>query len=359
MDCPQTETLNQPGLFERLKAGGKRVPLSGSLEVTFRCNLRCVHCYLGDKRSGAPGQPELTKAEMCGILDQVTDAGTLWLLLTGGEPFLRPDFLDIYRYAAHKGLIVTIFSNGTLLTPRIADELGELPPFLMEITLYGATEATYERVSGVKGSYARCMQGIELLMERNIPLKLKTIVMQWNKHEYEAIRAFASRLSVGFRHDPLLVGAMDGGQGAFPQRLAPEEVVALEQCNPALITELRALHERTHPLPPPATLYPCGAALYSYHIDPSGMLSPCILSRAQNYPVLRGSFAHGWETFLPGVRSQPAQPRPQCAGCGLANLCAQCPGKSHLEHGMLDEPVEYFCRIGRLRAEAIGAITVS
>ena len=94
MECPQTDTLDQKGLFDRLKAGGKRIPLTGSLEVTFRCNLRCAHCYLGENRNGMPEKQELTRDEIFNILNQVTDAGTLFFLLTGGDPFIRPDFLE-------------------------------------------------------------------------------------------------------------------------------------------------------------------------------------------------------------------------------------------------------------------------
>ena len=108
------------------------------------------------------------------------DEGCRWLLLTGGEPFLRPDFLDIYTNANKKGLLLTLFTNGTLLTPRSADLLAERRPFAIEITLYGATQQTYERITGIPGSYARCRRGIDLLLERNLPLKLKTMVMTLN-----------------------------------------------------------------------------------------------------------------------------------------------------------------------------------
>ena len=350
MDCPQTEILEQPGLFERLKNSGKRIPLSGSLEVTFRCNLRCVHCYLGDNRSGVPGEQELTKEEIFGILDQVTEAGTLWFLLTGGEPFIRPDFMEIYRYAAHKGLLVTIFTNGTLLTPQIADELAELPPQLVEITLYGATKETYERVTGIPGSYERCMRGIDLLLERGIPLKLKTIVMRWNVHEFEAIKAFAESKGVGFRYDAALVGAMNGGQGPFSLRLEPEEVVALERTNIELQDELRAMLDRVRGQTVKQALYKCGAAQNTFHIDPYGQLSPCILSRSQFYSLLSGTFSDGWGEFLLHVTSKPAKEKERCDRCDLLILCGQCPGKSFLEDGNVENPIDYYCQIGHLRA---------
>jgi radical SAM protein with 4Fe4S-binding SPASM domain len=356
MDCPQTDSFAQPGFFERLKTSRKRIPLAGSLEVTFRCNLRCVHCYIGENRSGVPGQQEMSTKEIFHLFDQLADAGTLWFLLTGGEPFMRRDFMDIYRYAAHKGLILTIYTNGTLLTPRIVDELADLPPFQIEITLYGATEATYEGITGVPGSYTRCMQGIERLMQRGLPLKLKTMVMRRNMHEFEAIKAFADSLGVGFRYDPLLVGALNGPQNPFSQRLSPEQVVGLEKNNTLLQSELKALLEnQSGKTINSSTLYICGAALNTFHIDPYGQLCPCILSRTQSYDLLRGSFAEGWDTFLPQVRTQSTDRREYCQDCNLLVLCGQCPGKSSLENGSLDVPVDYFCQVGRLRAAAFRA----
>jgi radical SAM protein with 4Fe4S-binding SPASM domain len=319
--------------------------------------LRCAHCYLGDKRSGFPEKRELTKDEIFGILDQVTDAGTLWFLLTGGEPFLRPDFLDIYRYTAHKGLIPTIFTNGTLLTQRIVDQLADLPPQLIEITLYGRTEATYERITGVKGSFARCMRGIDMLLERGLPLKLKTIVMQWNRHELEDMQAFAASLGVGFRYDSLLIGTMDNSSGPFQLRLSPEEVVALEKPNLQLQKELRAMLDYRAGKPVSSSLYKCGAALNTFHIDPYGQLYPCMLSRVQSYDLRIGDFSEGWDVFLQQVRSLPAPRNERCDSCSLQILCAQCPGKSNLENGQISDPVEYFCQVGRLRAASLGSQT--
>ncbi len=352
MECPQTEPLDQPGFFERLAASGKRIPLSGSLEVTFRCNLRCVHCYLGDFRNGIAGRKELSKEEICGILDQVADAGTLWFLFTGGEPFIRPDFLEIYRYAAHKGLILTVFTNGTLLTERIVKELADLPPKLIEITLYGATEQTYERITGVKGSYARCMRGIDLILEHGLPLGLKTIMMKDNYEEFDKIKTFITSKGLNFHYDPLLVGALDKSTSTFPQRLSPDEIVAIELANQNIQAELESMLERNKQIRfDNNSLYICGAGNNTFHIDPYGSLSPCLLSRDPQFDLTKGTFQEGWNGDLRQARSQPAMNRNGCKDCDLLILCRQCPGRSTLETGNPYDPVDYFCQIGKLRGK--------
>ena len=128
MDCPHIPLTPYSEFSLRLheKVADQRIPIAGSLEITERWNLRCAHCYInlpaGDQ---VARKDELTTAEIQNILDQIVDQGCLWLLLTGGEPFLRPDFLDTYSYAKQKGLLLTLFTNGTTLTPRIADHLAD------------------------------------------------------------------------------------------------------------------------------------------------------------------------------------------------------------------------------------------
>jgi radical SAM protein with 4Fe4S-binding SPASM domain len=120
---------------------------------------------------------------------------------------------------------------------------------------------------------------------------------------------------------------MNGGQGPFSLRLEPEEIVALERTNLQIQDELRAMLERVRGKPLKQTLYKCGAAQNTYHIDPYGQLNPCILSRSQSFNLLKGTFFDGWEKFLPFVTSKPAKENERCDRCDLLNLCGQCPGK--------------------------------
>jgi MoaA/NifB/PqqE/SkfB family radical SAM enzyme len=134
---------------------------------------------------------ELSKEEHFRVLDQLVEMGTFWLLYSGGEIFARKDFLEIYTYAKHNGFLITLFTNGILINERIADHLLEWPPFSIEITLYGRTKATYEALTGIPGSYERCLHGIELLRARGLPLKLKTVPTTINKHEVFSMKRFA------------------------------------------------------------------------------------------------------------------------------------------------------------------------
>lgn len=356
MDCPHIPDLGYGEFARRLrgKLAGQRIPLSGSLELTLRCNLRCVHCYVAHAPEAKAGQAELTSREIDTILGQVMDEGCLWLLLTGGEPLLRPDWTEIYLSAKKRGFVATLFTNGTLLTPQLADLLAEWRPFAVEITLYGRTQETYERVTGVPGSFARCMRGIELLLERDVPLRLKTMAMTLNKHELGDIKAFAESLGVSYRFDPMMNGGLVD-RSPLAYRLSPEEVVALDLADPRRSQGWRDFCDRFRDVrADDRYLFVCGAGLTSFHIDPYGQLSACLIARTPEYDLRRGSFREGWRDFLAGVRYQAPTPTYQCGRCELLSLCGQCPGWAQLEHGNPEAPVEFLCQVAHLRAKAFG-----
>ncbi|UCD72024.1 MAG: radical SAM protein, partial [Syntrophobacterales bacterium] len=247
-----------------------------------------------------------------------------------------------------------LFTNGTLIDPEIADFLREWPPRSIEITLYGMSEGVYEEVTRVPGSYARCMHGLELLVERNLPVKLKAMILTLNRHELDEMKAFAESLGLKFRFDPLLNQRLDGGRNPGKVRLSPRQVVQLDLDDEKRRIEFVELYERfkeaeTHS----EFLFRCGAGINTFHIDPYGLLHICGLVRDPSYDLLNGSFRDGWHRFLPEVRAQKRERDDPCGDCNLRILCGQCPGWSKLEHGDLDKPVEYLCRVGHLRGELL------
>src|SRR5215470_10856401 len=224
----------------------KRAPVEVTLEVTRRCPLECQHCYnnleMGDM---AARSRELSKEEYFKILDELAEMGVIWMLFTGGEIFARKDFLEIYTYAKRKGFLITLFTNGTIINEEIADYLKEWPPFAIEITLYGRTRETYEALTMIPGSYDRCLRGIKLLKERDLPLKLKTVATSINKHEVMAMRRFAEEeLGVEFKMDGQINPRIDCSQSPLAVRLTPEEVVALDMNTTKAVVEYRRLAQR-------------------------------------------------------------------------------------------------------------------
>ncbi len=356
MDCPHIPTMGL-GAFSRQMHGRvvqERIPLSGSIELTWRCNLRCQHCYLDTVHDSSPDRQELTTPEFCNIFDQAVDEGTLWMLMTGGEPLMRRDFEDIYLYAKRKGLLINLFTNGTLITERIADLLAEWPPFMVEITLYGRSQSTYERITGIPGSYAHCMAAIERLVERKVPFSLKTMLMTLNQHELEDIRGFAQSLGVLFRFDAMIhPGLVDNSQ-PVTLRLSPEEAVRYDRNDHKRAESWEKFCQLYNGRSVDASsLYVCEAGVIGYHIDPYGQMSACMLARTPAYDLRQGTFKQGWREFLADIHFQPA-PEGPCNQCDLMALCIQCPGWNQLEHSAPRQPIRYLCETSRLQAQAIG-----
>ena len=186
MDCVNYTELDMDDWGELLlkPLQGSRFPLAAEFEITDRCNLGCVHCFINQPAgSTAHIQHELSTGEIKEILDQIADSGCLHLLLTGGEPLLRPDFSDIYLHARQRGMLVMLFTNATLMTPAVIETLKQAPPILVEVSLYGATQETYEAVTRMPGSWERFNNGIKLLLESGLPLALKSVILQKNKAE--------------------------------------------------------------------------------------------------------------------------------------------------------------------------------
>jgi radical SAM protein with 4Fe4S-binding SPASM domain len=355
LECESFPTTGYGEFSQRLhqKAASQHIPISGSLEVTQRCNLRCSHCYIPMPTRQGPREAELSLPEIQHILDEIKDAGCLWLLLTGGEPLLRPDFLEIYQYAKHKGFLLTLFTNGTLLTPHIADFLSEWRPFNIEITLYGYSQATYERITGIPGSHARCMQGIELLLERKLPLKLKTMLMTINQHELGQMQAFANRLGVEFKFDPILNAGLDGSLMPTALRLQPDEIVAIEQADPVRSRRWpEEIQKARQHKADPHKIFACLAGTNSYHIDSFGHLCLCVTARQPSYDLRIGSFQQGWHEFIQQQRSQEYSQAATCESCDLRSICAQCPAMAQLEFGNREQPIDFLCQTTHRRWEA-------
>lgn len=337
-----------------------KAPLNGTIEVTRRCPLACAHCYnnlpMGDRKAQLE---ELTTSEHRRILDEMADAGCLWLLYTGGEIFARRDFLDIYTHAKRNGFIITLFTNGTLIDERIADYLVEWRPFAIEVTLYGRTRETYERLTGVPGSYDRCMRGITLVLERGLPLKLKTVAVSLNKHEVWDMQRFAEDLGVEFRFDSEMNPRIDCSQSPVGVRLTPEECVEFDLQDPRRMAEWQTFAEQhLRPVHPPETsdqLYHCGGGVDSFAINPYGEMSICVLSQQDRYGLRTGSFREGWEQFLRKIRDKKKITRlTKCISCELKAMCGMCPANGELENGDPEAPVDFLCQVAHLRANAFG-----
>lgn len=339
-----------------------RVPVSGSFDLTYRCNFRCSHCYAGHLVAQTPRDAsELDTGAVLSLLTEAADAGCLFLLLSGGEPLLRPDFVPIYLGARRLGMVVTVFTNASLLKPSHLAAFAEARPHRVEVSLYGATPATYERVTGVPGSYDRVRRGVDLLLEAGQTVGLKAMVLQSNLDEIPAIEALADSLGVEFRLDPLVTPRLDGDTWPLRERVSPVTAAELEfsAATPgsagrgAALREFLATHRPMQPADGDSSGYGCGAGSISFHMDPQGIMRPCAISREPALDAGALGFGASWSRLHQTMDAFTWGLGGVCADCPDSLLCSYCPGLLELEHASPANPPEYLCELTRNRRLAV------
>jgi len=339
------------------------------VELTERCNNNCIHCYINlpandEKARGR----ELSTTGIKSVLREAADLGCLTVRFTGGEPLLRPDFEEIYLAARNLGMGVIVFTNACLLNLKLADLLKRVPPLRkIEVSVYGMTRASYERVSLAKGSFKAAWQGIRLLQERGIPFIAKGALLPPNREERPDFENWAStipwmagRPSYSMLYDLHCRRDQEKSRSIACLRLDPKEAVR-EMAGDARKREGLMEFVSKFSGAPGNDLFTCGAGLRSACVDAYGTLYPCIMLRSPEaaYNLKNGSLKEALDNHFPRLRKMKAsQPEylARCARCFLKGLCEQCPARSWIEHGRLDLPVEYFCDVAHALARELGLL---
>lgn len=346
----------------------RRALFSFDLEITARCNLDCRHCYINLSAGNAQARAqELSAGEIDDIAAQAVELGAMWCLITGGEPLLRPDFPDIYMALKRRGLLLSVFTTATLVDEGKVELFRRYPPRDIEVTVYGATRETYERVTRRPGSFDRFRRGLDMLLAAGVPVRLKAMALRSNVDGMAEIARFCrERTKDFFRFDPQLHLRFDGdpvrNAEIRAERLSPQEVVALDRADTErlaslesncerLIDESRAHRDCGH-------LFHCGAGNGSFSVGYDGTFRLCssLWAPGTTFDLRRGRLREALETVVPRVRQMRSDDRrflETCRSCSLVNLCLWCPAHAHLETGRLDGQTPFFCTVAHERAQLL------
>jgi len=340
-------------LYEKMELGQDNpLPLSGSIELTLRCNVRCKHCYI--LYPGATDN-EMTTDQAKAVMKKMADGGVMFLLMTGGEILARPDFKELYLYAKRDlGMILTLFTNATLVDEDMIAFWREYPPRKIEVTIYGHTELTYEKVTGVKGSFKRFRTGVALMRNAGLPLALKTMVLKSNQHEFQDMRTWTIEQGCEFRYDMAVHPKIDGNADPIRERLDPQEFVQIE------ITDIEAnfanygtLLQNGMNIETREDLFFCGAGIRTCHVDPQGLLHPCMIWRKNPYNLLENELDDNWRRHRHQLRDQKTA-EIGCNSCSNRGVCSRCPAQSLLEMGDPTKPIPYHCEVSQERRKLLG-----
>jgi len=325
---PYMQTI-QPADLSHLRrhAAKVNVPIRVGIELTQNCNLACSHCYLESSRY-EPMSTEQVKE----LLSDLATLGSLFLTFTGGEPFLRPDLLELIQYAESKRFIIRILTNGTLINRAIADQLKQFANLSIHMSIHGANPETHDAFTHRAGSFVAMVQAAQYLRTNGVPVTLKFSVTKANFAEVESVCALADDLGADLAVNALIYPRIDGNTATTRWRVNQRQLKQLMR--KGLIT---------------VEAYRCVAGKIKCWIDAAGDVYPCELLRQLSFGnVKEQRFASIWySTALVNFRNQPI-PRPtECMNCRHSSHCQWCPALAYMEHGSYAVPPLEICRIAR------------
>lgn len=352
------EPLDSATTVERqilARAGRTRTPANGSIELLPLCNMNCDMCYVRLSREEMERQGRLRTAdEWLEVGRQMKEAGVLFLLLTGGEPFLYPEFRRLYLGLREMGMILTINTNGTLIDEDLAEFFGKHKPRRVNITLYGTDEETYERLCHYPGGYEKTLRGIRLLREQGVDVKVGGSLTRANRADLDRLLDLEEELGVPVRVDTYMMPATRERELPYNMqaRLGPEEAArarihALKrEMGPDLFLQYaqQSVYRADHP--EPAREEPghmsCLAGQCSFTINWQGKMRPCVILSEPEISVFEAGFASAWRYIAEETGKILLSAK--CTACHMRHLCRTCAASALLETGSYGGVPDYMCR---------------
>jgi radical SAM protein with 4Fe4S-binding SPASM domain len=321
------------GLLEEVaaKALSLNVPLNVQLDVTYRCNERCVHCYLDHDDHG-----EMTTAEIKHLLDEMADAGVFILTLSGGEIFLRKDFFELLEHARRLMFCVKLKTNAVMIREREAARIRELGVESIQISIYSHRPEVHDAITLVPGSLKRSIEAIRFLKAQGLRVIIANVLMLQNMQDYQGVRALAGELGVECTLDPTVTPMMDGNRSVLSLGIGQNDLQKVFR-DSALIGDV----EEFCAVPDKASddeldARPCSAGNTACYVSPYGDVYPCVQFPLPTGNVRQQRFIDIWRHSeqMNDVRSIRLKDLPTCSSCSHVGGCTRCPGLAYMEGNM-------------------------
>lgn len=352
------EQLEGATTVERMildQAKRTRTPANGSIELLPLCNMNCDMCYVRLSREEMERQGRLRTAdEWLEIGRQMKEAGVLFLLLTGGEPFLYPEFRRLYLELRKMGMIITINTNGTLIDEDLAQFFGKYKPRRVNITLYGTDEETYMNLCHYPGGYEKTLRGIRLLRKYGVDVKVGGSLARANRDDLDKLLDVQKELDIPVRVDTYMMPATRERELPYnmQSRLDPEEAArarihALKrEMGPKLFPQYvqQSIYRADHPEPAEAVPghMSCMAGQCSFTINWQGEMRPCVILSEPAVSVFEVGFEAAWKYIV--EETDKILLNAKCSTCHMRHLCRTCAASALLETGSYDGVPDYMCR---------------
>lgn len=361
-----------------IEAHKKRIPINGEFEITSRCNLDCVMCYTRKSPTNTDViSKEMTKDEIVKIARDARDAGMIYLLLTGGEIFLRNDFKKIYEELMELGLIISLYTNGTMINEEIADWLSQMPPNVISITIYGANSDTYKRVTGRHDGFEKTINAIDTLLSKGLPVELKTIWLKDNVSDYFDIYNIAKERGLILKSVNYVFPIIDSeNSNPIGSRLDPFELAKFELETEKMISknldELTSIEPDFYSKDKGAVndnktiievvndAFDCGVGKTTFHVSWDGYISPCGIIDDIKYHFSEDTFMDIYNNLIKDCSK--IKRFEYCDNCDYKEDCFPCPARRKIETGSYYALPLYLCEHAEnrnfLKNQTIYKITV-
>jgi radical SAM protein with 4Fe4S-binding SPASM domain len=313
------------------KALKMKIPLSVQLDLTYRCNERCIHCYLDHDDHG-----EMTTAEIKDLLDQMAAAGVFFLTISGGEILMRRDFYEILEHARLRTFSVKLKTNGVLIRKKEADRLHSLGVESVQISIYSHHPEVHDAITKMPGSLKQSMNAVRLLRKHGIHVVIANVLMVQNAHDYQGVRALAIELGAQFIMDPTITPMMDGDRSILSLNVDQASLREVFR-NEALVGNVEEFCAPPQgPGEDALDMLPCSAGHTACYVSPYGDVYPCVQFPLPSGNVRRTKFLDIWRDSpqLNEVRSITLRDMPSCSKCTHGGTCTRCPGLAYLEGNM-------------------------
>lgn len=332
----------------------RREVVKAQLELTYRCNLRCRHCYTDPYNTPESLPRELTHDELSRLLEELQDLGVIWLNLSGGDIFMHPQFFEVYEQAYRRGFLLQLYTNGTLFTRATIQRLQAMPPFTIDVSCHTLNEERFDWFTQVPGAYRAFLRGMALLQESGLPFTLKTKLMNWNKDELDALRSFTESFGQPFGYTTALSPRLDGDCSSLTYRISPEDLRVIEQNGPGSRNN-EACHAESPPSRPETDrLFRCGCGTNTIHINAWGELSTCTFQYETRISLRQVSLREAVDRVFTEVQNLRYQGDTACRSCTLHHFCDKQPTQARWEAGSPAAPIPYACDIAYERAQSAG-----
>ena len=337
------------------KAYARKIPINGSLELLPLCNMNCDMCYIRLSKEEMNQKGRLrTKDEWLALAKQMKDAGTLFLLLTGGEPLLFPEFKQLYKELQNMGMILTINTNGTLLNEEWADFFAKHKPRRVNITLYGADDQAYEKLCHYKGGFDQTIHAIKLLRDRKVDVKINGSITTKNENDIKKILEIAANLDAAVNLDTYMYPAIRERNKPFHEqsRMNPKEaamararILKNQWEKEAFESYRRSVIDTVEHYIPENYGYDrhisCLAGNCSFTINWQGMMRPCVMQSVPQVNVFEEEFIKSWEQIV--QKTDDILINEACVSCKYRPICNTCAAAALLETGDYEGIPEYIC----------------